>query len=150
MIRVQQQDFDPGAELAAMTRGRRDVGGVAQFIGLVRDQADGKPIQAMTLEYYPGMTERKLAEIEAEARRRWPLQDCLVIHRHGRLVPGERIVLVATVSAHRTAALEACQFLIDWLKTEAPFWKFEETAEGGEWVEARQADDDAAKRWTAT
>jgi len=150
MIRVQQQDFDPGAELAALTRGRRDVGGVAQFIGLVRDQADGKPIQAMTLEYYPGMTERKLAEIEAEARRRWPLQDCLVIHRHGRLVPGERIVLVATVSAHRTAALEACQFLIDWLKTEAPFWKFEETAEGGEWVEARQADDDAAKRWTAT
>jgi molybdopterin synthase catalytic subunit len=150
MIRVQQQDFDPGAELAALTRGRRDVGGVAQFIGLVRDQADGKPIQAMTLEYYPGMTERKLAEIEAEARRRWPLQDCLVIHRHGRLLPGERIVLVATVSAHRTAALEACRFLIDWLKTEAPFWKFEETAEGGKWVEARQADDDAAKRWTAT
>jgi molybdopterin synthase catalytic subunit len=146
MIRVQQQDFDPGAELAALTRGRGDVGGVAQFIGLVRDRADGKPIQAMTLEYYPGMTERKLAEIEAEARRRWPLLDCLVIHRHGRLVPGERIVLVATVSAHRTAALEACRFLIDWLKTEAPFWKFEETAEGGQWVEAREADDAAARR----
>jgi molybdopterin synthase catalytic subunit len=101
----------------------------------------------MTLEHYPGMTEKKLKEIEAEARQRWPLAAVLIIHRHGRLEPGERIVLVATASAHRQAALEACAFLIDWLKTQAPFWKLEETPEGTEWVEARESDDAAAARW---
>ncbi len=148
MIRVQKEDFDPGAEIAGLTAGRRDVGGIASFVGLVRERAGDTLIRAMTLEHYPGMTERKLAEIDAEANRRWPLQGTLVIHRHGRLLPGERIVLVATASAHRAAALEACQFLIDWLKTKAPFWKHEETAEGGHWVEARAGDDEAERRWT--
>jgi molybdopterin synthase catalytic subunit len=147
MIKVQREDFDVGAELAALTAGRTDVGGVASFIGLVRDMAGGASVGAMTLEHYPGMTEKKLAEIEAEAQRRWPLQASLIIHRYGRLAPGDRIVLVATASPHRQAALEACAFLIDWLKTKAPFWKLEETAAGPQWVEARDSDDDAAERW---
>jgi len=147
MIRVQREDFDVGAELAALTAGDRAIGGVASFVGLVRDVAGDAPIGAMTLEHYPGMTERKLAEIEAEARRRWPLAASLIIHRYGRLEPGERIVLVATASAHRQAALESCVFLIDWLKTQAPFWKFEETPAGDRWVAARDADDEAAARW---
>ncbi|MGH6927217.1 MAG: molybdenum cofactor biosynthesis protein MoaE, partial [Dongiaceae bacterium] len=119
MIRVQREDFDVGAELSRLTAGRKDVGGIATFIGLVRDVAGGEAIGAMTLEHYPGMTEKKLAEIEAEAMQRWPLDACLVIHRYGRLEPGDRIVMVATASAHRSAALEACAFLIDWLKTKA-------------------------------
>ena len=147
-VHIQQEDFDVGAELAALTAGRTDVGGVASFIGLVRDMAGGAAVGAMTLEHYPGMTEKKLAEIEAEAQRRWPLQASLIIHRYGRLEPGERIVLVATASPHRQAALEACAFLIDWLKTKAPFWKLEETAAGPQWVEARDSDDEAAARWT--
>ena len=147
MIKVQREDFDVGAELAALTAARTDVGGVASFIGLVRDLAGGAEVGAMTLEHYPGMTEKKLAEIEAEAQRRWPLQASLIIHRYGRLQPGERIVLVATASPHRQAALESCAFLIDWLKTRAPFWKVEETAAGAQWVEARDSDDDAAARW---
>jgi molybdopterin synthase catalytic subunit len=148
MIKVQREDFDVGAELAALTAGRTDVGGVASFVGLVRDMAGGAEVGAMTLEHYPGMTEKKLAEIEAEAQRRWPLQASLIIHRYGRLEPGEQIVLVATASPHRQAALESCAFLIDWLKTKAPFWKVEETAAGPQWVEARDSDDDAAARWT--
>src|SRR5262245_16882620 len=148
MIKVQREDFDVGAELAALTAGRTDVGGVASFIGLVRDMASGAEVGAMTLEHYPGMTEKKLAEIEAEAQRRWPLQATLIIHRHGRLEPGDRIVLVATASPHRQAALESCAFLIDWLKTKAPFWKLEETTAGAQWVEARDSDDAAAGRWT--
>ncbi len=149
MIRVQEADFDVGAELAGLAAGDRSVGGIACFVGLVREMAEGAPVSAMTLEHYPGMTERMLEEIEAEARRRWPLADCLVIHRHGRLEPGERIVLVATASAHRGAALEACQFLIDWLKTKAPFWKMEEAPSGeARWVEARESDDRAADRWS--
>jgi molybdopterin synthase catalytic subunit len=148
MIRVQREDFDAGAELTALTAGRTDVGGVASFIGLVRDMAGGAEVGAMTLEHYPGMTEKKLAEIEAEAQRRWPLQATLIIHRYGRLEPGDRIVLVATASPHRQAALESCAFLIDWLKTKAPFWKLEETAAGPQWVEARDSDDDAAERWS--
>jgi molybdopterin synthase catalytic subunit len=156
MIKVQRENFDVGAELERLTAGRHDIGGVASFVGLVRDliggpgsavAAGGKPISAMTLEHYPGMTEKKLQEIEAEAGRRWPLAASLIIHRYGRLEPGERIVLVATASAHRQAALEACAFLIDWLKTQAPFWKLEETPEGAEWVEARESDDTAAERW---
>ena len=154
MIRVQREDFDPGAEMAALTAGRTDIGGVAAFVGLVRDLVPAKQgaepsrINALTLEHYPGMTEKKLAEIEAEAQARWPLQASLIIHRYGRLEPGERIVLVATASPHRQAALEACAFLIDWLKTKAPFWKLEETAAGQQWVEARDSDDDAAARWS--
>jgi molybdopterin synthase catalytic subunit len=149
MIKVQREDFDVGAELAALIAGRTDVGGVASFIGLVRDRASDATVSAMTLEHYPGMTEKKLAEIEAEAQRRWPLQATLIIHRYGRLEPGDRIVLVATASPHRQAALEACAFLIDWLKTKAPFWKVEETAAGPQWVEARDSDDDAATRWSS-
>ncbi len=149
MIKVQLEDFDVGAELAALTAGRTDVGGVASFIGLVRDIAGGTQVGAMTLEHYPGMTEKKLAEIEAEAQRRWPLQATLIIHRYGRLEPGARIVLVATASPHRQAALESCAFLIDWLKTKAPFWKLEETAAGPQWVEARDSDDEAAGRWAS-
>ncbi len=148
MIRVQAEPFDAGAELAALTAGRTDIGGVASFVGLVRDFAGDARVSAMTLEHYPGMTERKLAEIEAEAQRRWPLQASLIVHRYGRMAPGEPIVLVAAASVHRQAALEACAFLIDWLKTKAPFWKLEEAFEGGErWVEARATDDEAAERW---
>ncbi len=147
MIRVTGDPFDPAAEIAAFAAGRTDVGGIASFVGRVRDRAGEVRIRAMTLEHYPGMTERKLAEIEEEARRRWPLLDCLVIHRYGRMEPGEPIVLVATASAHRAAALEACTFLIDWLKTKAPFWKLEETDRGARWVEAKASDDAAAARW---
>ena len=147
MIRVQREDFDVGAELARMTTGRTDVGGLASFVGLVRETNEGERLVAMTLEHYPAMTEKRLAEIEAEACKRWPLQASLIIHRYGRLTPGERIVLVATASSHRQAALESCQFLIDWLKTQAPFWKLEETMAGDRWVAARQSDDLAAQRW---
>jgi molybdopterin synthase catalytic subunit len=147
MIRVQREDFDVGAELAKMTAGRTDIGGLASFVGLVRERTDAGALSAMTLEHYPGMTEKRLAEIEAEATRRWPLAATLIIHRYGRLLPGERIVLVATSSSHRQAALESCQFLIDWLKTQAPFWKLEETAAGSQWVAARATDECAAERW---
>ena len=147
MIRVQREDFDVGAELAALTRGLTGIGGVASFIGLMRDVAGDKPISAMTLEHYPGMTERELARIEEEARRRWPLIATLIVHRYGRLVPGDRIVLVATASAHRAPAFESCEFLMDYLKTKAPFWKQEETPEGARWVAADAKDDEAASRW---
>lgn len=147
MIRVQQEDFDPGRELESLCAVGGAIGGVASFIGLVRDVRPEGRVSAMTLEHYPGMTERRLGEIEAEARKRWPLEACLIIHRYGRLEPGERIVMVATASAHRQAALDSCAFLIDWLKTRAPFWKLEEGASGAEWVEARAEDDLAAERW---
>ncbi len=147
MIRVQQEDFDIGAELAGLTGGGTEVGGIASFVGLVRDMTPQGPISAMTLEHYPGMTERQLAAIEAEAHQRWPLQASLIIHRYGRLMPGDRIVLVATASAHRQAALESCAFLIDWLKTRAPFWKMEDGPAGSHWVEAKESDDQAAERW---
>jgi molybdopterin synthase catalytic subunit len=147
MIRVQQAPFDVGAELAALSAGRTDIGALASFVGLVRDLADERPITAMTLEHYPGMTERKLAEIEAEAQARWQLQASLIVHRYGRMLPGEPIVLVATAAPHRAAALESCAFLIDWLKTRAPFWKLEETAQDSRWVAARASDDRAAARW---
>lgn len=159
MIRVQREDFDLGAELDALTRDNPGVGGLCSFVGLVRDlhpdartpdgdggAAEGR-VSAMTLEHYPGMTEKMLERIDAEARRRWPLEATLVIHRYGRMEPGERIVLVATASAHRQAAFDSCQFLIDWLKTKAPFWKLEETPDGGRWVDARMSDDTAAARW---
>ena len=147
MIRVQREDFDIGQELERLSAGDHAIGGVASFVGLVRDMGGPEQVSALTLEYYPGMTEKKLAEIEAEANRRWPLSASLVIHRYGRLEPGDRIVLVATASPHREAALAACHFLIDWLKTDAPFWKSEETPEGERWVEARPEDDSAMRRW---
>jgi molybdopterin synthase catalytic subunit len=147
MIRVQVEDFDVGAELARLTDGRTDIGGLSSFVGIVRARSDAGDLQAMTLEHYPGMTEKRLADIEAEALGRWPLSGSLIIHRYGRLLPGARIVLVATASSHRQAALESCQFLIDWLKTKAPFWKLEETTTGSRWVEARETDDHAAERW---
>ena len=147
MIRVQQEAFDPGHELQQLKAGRPGIGGTVMFLGTVRDLSDGNDVKAMTLEHYPGMTERALEEIEAEAHRRWPLDATLIIHRHGRLAPGEDIVLVIAASAHREAAFEACHFLIDWLKTKAPFWKLEENDEGASWVAAKDSDDDAAKRW---
>ena len=147
MIGVRREDVDVGAEMARLGRGKGAVGAVCAFVGVVRD-VDGT-LGAMTLEHYPGMTERALKTIEAEARERWPLEDILIIHRHGRLRPGDNIVLVATTSSHRKAAFESCEFLIDWLKTKAPFWKHEEGPGGARWVEARATDDDAASRWTA-
>lgn len=150
-VRVQEEPFDLGAEVDRMTAGRRDVGAVASFVGIAReDNPDegAEPVIAMTLEHYPGMTERQLAEVEAEARRRWPLLDSLIVHRYGRFEPGDPIVLVATLSSHRQAAFDACAFLMDFLKTRAPFWKQEETASGTRWVAARAADDAAADRWT--
>lgn len=148
-VSVQEQPFDVGAELAELTAGRTDIGGVALFTGLVRDVAGGDRVSAMTLEHYPGMTERKLEEIEAEARTRWPLIATRIVHRYGRMTPGDGIVLVICASAHRDAAFEAARFLMDWLKTKAPFWKLEETPQGGRWVEARDSDDEAAARWQA-
>ncbi|OYQ33629.1 molybdenum cofactor biosynthesis protein MoaE [Niveispirillum lacus] len=152
-VRVQQQDFDIGAELAALSDGDTGIGGVCCFTGLVRDlhpqagEAAGT-VRALTLEHYPGMTERQLEAIETEARTRWPLSASLIIHRFGRMEPGERIVLVACASAHREAAFDACRFIMDWLKTKAPFWKLEETDRSGErWVAARESDENAAGRW---
>lgn len=147
MIKVQREDFDIGREIAALTDGNHAIGGLAMFVGLVRDLAGDSKISAMTLEHYPGMTEKRLAEIAAEAEARWPLEGVLIIHRYGRLEPGDRIVLVAATSAHRQAALDACAFLIDWLKTKAPFWKLEEGAAGAAWVDARESDDHAAEKW---
>ena len=146
-VRVQEEDFDIGRELAALTAGNHAIGGLGVFVGLVRDIAGGQSVSAMSLEHYPGMTERQLEEIEREALARWPLDATLIIHRVGDLAPGDNIVLVACASAHRQAALDAAGFLIDWLKTKAPFWKREETPEGARWVDAREADDEAAARW---
>ena len=146
-VRVQEQDFDIGAEIDALTEGNLGIGGIATFMGVVRQMAGEQPIGAMTLEHYPGMTEKKLAEIEAEAHARWPLEASLIVHRYGRLGPGERIVLVVTCAKSRAPALAACEFLIDWLKTKAPFWKLEETGEGEQWVDARESDDSAAEKW---
>jgi molybdopterin synthase catalytic subunit len=146
-IRVQPAPFDIAAEFAALTRGRTDVGGVGSFVGTVRDSAAGRPIEAMTLEHYPGMTERALAAIAADAAARYPLLGCTIVHRVGRLRPGEPIVLVLASSAHRQAALDATGFLIDWLKTAAPFWKQEHFAGGdAHWVAARSEDTVAAER----
>jgi molybdopterin synthase catalytic subunit len=153
MIRVQHDDFDIGAEIKAITQGRTEIGGVASFVGLVRDFVEGTgdegatDIRGMTLEHYPGMTEKMLARIEDEANRRWNLDAVLVIHRVGTLEPGDNIVLVVCAAAHREDALQACSFLIDWLKTKAPFWKKEATAKGDKWVKAKESDDALAARW---
>jgi molybdopterin synthase catalytic subunit len=147
MIRVQQEPFDAGAELARLTAGRTDIGGTVMFLGSVRDLSEGQDVRAMTLEHYPGMTEKALQDIEREALARWPIDASLIIHRYGRLEPGEDIVLVIAASAHREAAFAACHFLIDWLKTKAPFWKLEENEAGAEWVAAKDSDEEAAARW---
>ena len=147
MIRVQCEAFDVGREIAALTAGNTRIGGVASFVGLVRDLGG---LRSMTLEHYPGMTERQLELIDAEAHRRWPLEASLIVHRYGRLEPGEPIVLTITASAHRQAAFDSCNFLMDWLKTEAPFWKREEGADGERWVAARTDDDTARERWRET
>jgi molybdopterin synthase catalytic subunit len=147
-VRVQADDFDPGRELDALTRGRLDVGGIASFIGLVREANDGQAIRGMTLEHYPGMTEKALEDICAQAHARWDLIDTLVIHRVGPLAPGDRIVMVGVASGHRGEAFAACEFIMDYLKTRAPFWKREDTPQGGRWVEARESDDHAASRWS--
>jgi molybdopterin synthase catalytic subunit len=146
-VRVQREDFDTATELERMTASQTQIGAAVTFTGLVRDFANPNAVQRMTLEHYPGMTQRQLEAIVAEARQRWPLDDCLVIHRYGELVPGDRIVLVITASAHRQAAFEACAFLVDWLKTRAPFWKLEEDGGQRRWVEAKASDDEAASRW---
>ena len=151
VVRVQAAPFDTGAEIAALLAGRTDVGGIGCFVGVVRDSAGGQPITSMTLEHYPGMTERLLIAIAAQAEARWSLQGCTIIHRYGQLLPGEPIVLVITASPHRQAALDSTAFLIDWLKTQAPFWKNEALATGeAQWVAARSEDDEAAARWAVT
>jgi molybdopterin synthase catalytic subunit len=147
MIKVQSEAFDVGAEYQTLKARRRDIGGFALFVGSVRDDSNGEKVSAMTLEHYPGMTESALADIEAQARARWALADVLIIHRFGRLVPGDDIVLVITASAHRADAFAACEFLMDYLKTSAPFWKLEEDGETKRWVEAKASDDAAQSRW---
>ena len=146
-IRVQEADFDIGAELASLRAGDARVGALASFLGLVRDMNDGSSVSEMTLEHYPGMTEKALEEIVVEARGRWDIYDALVIHRVGPLKPCDQIVLVAVTSAHRGEAFAACEFIMDYLKTRAPFWKKEATPDGGRWVDARETDDSAAARW---
>ena len=147
MIRVQREAFDVGTEIERLCAGDTAAGGVCVFIGRVREFAHGAALEAMTLEHYAGMTERQLQALEAEVRRRWALEKTLIIHRYGRLLPGEAIVLVVTAAAHRAAAFDACRFLIDCLKTMATFWKAEETAAGRRWVDACAADDAAALGW---
>jgi len=146
-IRIQQADFDVGREIAALTNGRIDIGAVVSFSGICRGSENGEPIAALTLEHYPGMAEAEIKRHTDEAMSRWPLSGLTVIHRVGRIVPGENIVLVLAASAHRQAAFEAAEFLMDYLKANAPFWKREESAGGTNWVEACHHDDDAAARW---
>ena len=147
MIIVQSEDFDVGLELEKLTYGNHKIGGLSSFVGLVRDMAGENPISAMTIEHYPGMTEKQLVEIEKAANLRWELDASLIIHRYGKLEPGDKIVLVACASAHRQNAFDACHFLIDWLKTKAPFWKLEDTGIGKRWVESNQKDELAVSRW---
>ena len=150
-VRVQSESFDIAAEVAALKAGRTDIGAIVTFTGTVRDASAGQPLVAMTLEHYPGMTQSELARVEAEAHARWPLTGSAIIHRHGRLTPGDDIVLVVTASAHRQAAFEAAAFLMDYLKTSAPFWKSEERADGTTaWVEPKASDDDATRSWGGT
>ncbi len=148
MIRVQQAPFDASAELSGFRAAHGSDGATVMFLGTVREITGEKCITAMTLEHYPGMTERQLEAIGAEARKRWPISSSLIVHRYGRMQPGEDIVMVITQSAHREAAFEAARFIMDFLKTRAPFWKLEEGRAGDkDWVEARDSDDEAARRW---
>ena len=146
-VRIQTADFDVSAEIAALRRGNPKIGAVASFIGVVRDINEGGAVAEMSLEHYPGMTEKAIGEIVAQARARWNVLDALVIHRVGRLKPTDQIVLVAVASGHRGDAFAACEFIMDYLKTRAPFWKKEATGAGSRWVEARASDDIAAERW---
>ena len=146
MIKVQKSDFDISLEIKKITANNKNIGGVGSFIGIVRDNND-KKLKSMTLEHYPIMTEKMLEKINSEAKTRWKLIDSIIIHRYGKLYPGDQIVLVATFSQHRKDALEACQFLIDWLKTKAPFWKLESTNNGDNWVKEKISDLAAAKKW---
>ena len=147
-VRLQREAFDPAAEAAALTRGRTDIGALVTFTGICRGAESGEPIAALTLEHYPGMAEAEIKRHADDALSRWPLQGLTVIHRFGRIAPGQNIVLVVTASPHRQAAFEAAEFLMDYLKTSAPFWKKEESATGTGWVEAHARDDEAAARWT--
>jgi molybdopterin synthase catalytic subunit len=147
-IRIQEADFDIAHEIAALTKGRTDIGAVVSFSGICRGSENGEPIVALTLEHYPGMAEEEIKRHADEAMARWPLTGLTVIHRVGRIAPGENIVLVLTTSQHRQAAFHAAEFLMDYLKTNAPFWKREESARGSSWIEARDHDDAAAARWT--
>ena len=147
-VRVQTGDFDPGVEMAAMRLGNRKIGAIASFVGIVRDLNEGSDVAELTLEHYPGMTEKALEKIVADARARWDIYDALVVHRVGTLKPTDQIVLVVVASAHRGEAFQACEFLMDYLKTRAPFWKKEKTPDGTRWVDARTADDAAAERWS--
>jgi len=148
-IRLQRETFDVGAEAAKLTHGRADIGAVVTFTGICRGEENGAPIAALTLEHYPGMAEAEIARHVEAAERRWSLMGVTVIHRYGRIAPGQNIVLVVTASSHRHDAFAAAEFLMDYLKTRAPFWKRVEQASGGSWVEAKQADDSAADRWQA-
>jgi len=150
MVRIQTEDFDIGREIAQLHATNTRVGAVASFIGTVRDVNDATTVRTLTLEHYPGMTEKALETIVAEAKSRWSIEDAIVIHRVGQLKPTDRIVLVAVTSAHRGDAFAACEFIMDYLKTRATFWKKEETAQGTRWVDARESDDTAARRWQAT
>jgi molybdopterin synthase catalytic subunit len=147
-IRIQEADFDVAQEIAVLTKSRTDVGAVVTFSGICRGSENGEPIAALALEHYPGMAEAEIGRHADEALSRWPLQGLTIIHRFGRIAPGENIVLVVTASSHRQAAFEAAEFLMDYLKTNAPFWKREESEKGTSWIEARDHDDDAAARWT--
>ncbi|HEY0908662.1 MAG TPA: molybdenum cofactor biosynthesis protein MoaE [Bradyrhizobium sp.] len=147
-IRIQEADFDIAREIAALTKGRIDIGAVVSFSGICRGSENGEPIAALTLEHYPGMAEAEIKRHTDEAMSRWPLTGLTVIHRVGRITPGENIVLVLAASAHRQAAFEAAEFLMDYLKANAPFWKREESAAGTSWIEAHDHDDAAAARWT--
>ena len=146
-IRLQREDFDVAAETAALTRGRSDIGALVTFTGICRGAENGEPIAALTLEHYPGMAEAEISRHVEEARARWPLLGVTVIHRYGRMAPGENIVLVLTASSHREAAFAAAEFLMDYLKTRAPFWKQVDSAKGKTWIEAKGDDDAAAARW---
>ena len=146
MIKVQENDFDVNLEIKKITSQNKNIGGVGLFIGIVRDDED-KKLKSMTLEHYPIMTEKMLEKINLEAKNRWKLIDSIIIHRYGKLYPGDQIVLVATFSQHRKDALEACEFLIDWLKTKAPFWKLEATNTGNKWVKEKNSDLEAVKKW---
>jgi len=149
-VRLQREAFDTAAEAAALTRGRTDIGALVTFTGICRGAESGEPIAALTLEHYPGMAEAEITRHVEEAKSRWPLLGVTVIHRYGRIAPGENIVLVVTASSHREAAFAAAEFLMDYLKTQAPFWKQVESANGRSWVDAKDADDTAAARWGKT
>ena len=146
-VRVQHEDFDVGAEIARMRLARKDTGAIACFVGQVRDLNEGDEVALMTLEHYPGMTEKALQNIAEEAGRRWDIHDAMVIHRIGELKPADQIVLVIVTGAHRGEAFAACEFIMDYLKTEAPFWKKEQTGSGERWVDAKASDDEARDRW---